>query len=392
MAETVVITGIGLVSSLGVGVARHREALSQHPSATPVTDGERFAPYTVHPLPEIDWSEQIPRKDQRQMDQWQRLGVFAAGLALDDAGLKDDAERRASMDMIVAAGGGERDVAVDTAIVDASANANDREAMLNEYLLRELRPTLFLSQLSNLMAGNISIVHKVTGSSRTFMGEEAAGISALETAHRRIKAGQTTHALVGGAQVAERPDMLFVYETAQALAQGDWRPIGERANQAGGGVVPGSVGAFLVLEALPHAQARGARIYATLESLEAARGSRDGDVFETRLASLIPAETADAVVFSGASGLVGPTTRELAALASRFGDSAILCYGDIFGHALEAQMPLGVALAALALSDGPAGVAGPERSPTAKHRAIVSVVGYGRAEGVASLAAWEAHA
>ena len=77
----------------------------------------------------------------------------------------------ATMDMIVAAGGGERDIAVDTLVVDEAANSNDRERMLNEKLMSELRPTLFLSQLSNLMAGNISIVHKVTGSSRTFMGE-----------------------------------------------------------------------------------------------------------------------------------------------------------------------------------------------------------------------------
>jgi 3-oxoacyl-[acyl-carrier-protein] synthase II len=384
MTETVVITGIGLVSSLGVGVARHREALSQWSSARPATDGTRFAPYTVHPLPEIDWNEQIPRKDQRQMDQWQRLGVFAAGLALDDAGLKDDAERCASMDMIVAAGGGERDVAVDTAIVDASANANDREAMLNEYLLRELRPTLFLSQLSNLMAGNISIVHKVTGSSRTFMGEEAAGITALEIAFQRLKAGQTTHALVGGAQVAERPDMLFVYETAQSLSQGDWTPIAERANQAGGGIVPGSVGVFLVLESLSHAQARGARIYAVLSEIGSARGARENGAFEERLGSLLKCDGEDVqpILFSGASGFIDPTVRELAALTAQFGQADIFTYSDLFGHALEAQMPLGVAVAAMTLSAGDASDAG--------SRALVSVVGYKRAEGVARLSAWEA--
>ncbi len=49
---------------------------------------------------------------------------------------------------------------------------------LNERLMNDLRPTLFLAQLSNLLAGNIAIVHGVTGSSRTFMGEEAAGVDA----------------------------------------------------------------------------------------------------------------------------------------------------------------------------------------------------------------------
>ncbi len=55
--------------------------------------------------------------------------------------------------------------------------------------MNDLRPTLFLAQLSNLLAGNISIVHGVTGSSRTFMGEESAGVDAVRIALARIAAG-----------------------------------------------------------------------------------------------------------------------------------------------------------------------------------------------------------
>ena len=79
---------------------------------------------------------------------------------------------------------------------------------------------MFLAQLSNLLAGNISIVHKVTGSSRTFMGEEGAGISAVDTAVARIRSGQSTHALVGGAFQTEHPDMLLGYELAGYLHRG----------------------------------------------------------------------------------------------------------------------------------------------------------------------------
>ena len=57
----------------------------------------------------------------------------------------------------------------------------------------DLRPTLFLAQLSNLLAGNISIVHGVTGASRTFMGEEAAGVDALRIARARIAVGPGRH-------------------------------------------------------------------------------------------------------------------------------------------------------------------------------------------------------
>src|SRR5690606_14894569 len=215
----VVITGIGIVSSLGLGTDAHWQALQGSPA--PKLDRERFAPYVIHPLPEIDWSVQIPRRgDQRQMETWQRLGTYTAGLALDDAGLKGNEELCATMDMIVAAGGGERDTAVDQAILDASLARNDHGVLLNEKLTTELRPTLFLAQLSNLLAGNISIVHKVTGSSRTFMGEDGAGVAAIETAAARIRAGQSTHCLVGAAFQTEHPDMLLAYELAAYLQRG----------------------------------------------------------------------------------------------------------------------------------------------------------------------------
>jgi 3-oxoacyl-[acyl-carrier-protein] synthase II len=215
-ANDVVITGVGIVTSQGVGAEPHVALLTAAKPPKARVETERFAPYPIHPLPEIDWSQQIPKRgDQRQMENWQRLGVFAAGLALDDAGLKDNLDACGSMDMIVAAGGGERDINVDSLIVDESLKRNDREQLLNEKLTTELRPTLFLAQLSNLLAGNISIVHKVTGSSRTFMGEEAAGISAIETAFARIKAGQSTHTLVGGAFSAERLDIILLFEAIQ---------------------------------------------------------------------------------------------------------------------------------------------------------------------------------
>ena len=82
--------------------------------------------------------------------------------------------------------------AADGAILTGLPKANNPDAFLNERLMSDLRPTLFLAQLSNLLAGNISIVHGVTGSSRTFMGEEAAGVDAVRIALARITAGRAT--------------------------------------------------------------------------------------------------------------------------------------------------------------------------------------------------------
>ncbi|OZA95442.1 MAG: beta-ketoacyl-ACP synthase II, partial [Rhizobiales bacterium 39-66-18] len=177
------ITGIGLVSSLGEG---------PQANTAPVTDTERFAPYVVHPLVKVNYDSQIPKKgDQRQMEPWQRIGTYAAGLALDSAGIAKNAEILGETDMIVAAGGGERDFLVDAAILNDMLVSNDTGRLLNERLLSDLRPTLSLAQLSNLLAGNISIVHGVTGSSRTFMGEESAGVDATRIAFSRIAARQS---------------------------------------------------------------------------------------------------------------------------------------------------------------------------------------------------------
>ena len=392
----VVVTGIGIVTCQGVGKDAHIALISAGAAPQTVIETEKFKPYPVHPLPAIDWSTQIAKKgDQRQMENWQRIGVFAAGLALDDAGFKDDLEACGSMDMIVAAGGGERDINVDTLIVDEGLKRNDRELLLNEKLTTELRPTLFLAQLSNLLAGNISIVHKVTGSSRTFMGEEASGISAVETAYYRIKSGESTHALVGGAFSAERPDMILLMESIGAHARGDWHPLWSRRPEDGGGLIPGSLGAFLVLESRAHAVARGAHIYATIDAIEGDRGSREAGRLETRLHRLLePAKglaPTSAVVFCGTTGMHELAARERSVLEADLPGVAIRAYGGVFGHGLETQFPLGLAVAALAVA-GKAKV--PPFDPDHEkpmgegaRTAIVTTVGHARGEGVAVLSA-----
>ena len=385
----VVITGIGIISSLGEGVDAHWNAFSKAGSE-PRLEKEAFAPYTVHPLGEVDWSLQIPKRgDQRQMETWQRLGTYAAGLALQDAGMKDDEALCATMDMVVGAGGGERDITVDMQILDEGRVRNDRGVMLNEKLSTELRPTLFLAQLSNLLAGNISIVHKVTGSSRTFMGEEGSGLSAIETAAARIRTGQSTHALVGGSYNAEHFDMILGHELGGLLKHDGWAPLWQRDGSAGGGMVSGSGGVFLVLESADHAAERGARAYAEVAGIESAQIRRDNADLANAIRELVLAANDGknpSYVVSGASGAHAATAAEKTAL-----DALSASYRGISGltgHMREAQFPLALALAAISVWKGEAFApldASEKDAGGSVSEAIVTIVGATRAEGAAKL-------
>jgi len=389
----VLITGIGLVSSLGEGIDAHWQKLTAD-RPQPVTDDARFPPYVVHPLPAIDWGLQIPKRgDQRQMETWQRLGTYAAGLALDDAAIKDET-LCATMDMVVAAGGGERDEAVDATILEASTARNDRDVLLNEKLTTDLRPTLFLAQLSNLLAGNISIVHKVTGSSRTFMGEEGAGVAAVETAAARIRSGQSSHMLVGAAFQTEHNDMLLGYELAGYLHRGPWKPVWQRQGSEGGGVVTGSGGAFLVLESREHAQKRGRKAYAQLGPVFSDRVRRRKQDLAAEIATLaakagVPGGR-PTLAISGVSGAHAATAAEKKAFEA-MPDVALRGFSTLVGHLKEAQFPFAVALAALAVANRaayPAFDAETEKPFSGDTTSVLATtIGYHQFEGMAQVLA-----
>jgi 3-oxoacyl-[acyl-carrier-protein] synthase II len=344
------ITGIGLATSLGEGLDANWEALNARRINV---DEKGFAPYVVHPLAPVNFDTQIPKKgDQRQMEAWQRIGTYAAGLALDSAGVKGNKEILGRMDMIVAAGGGERDLAVDCNILNLEAEGNSAPGFLNERLMNDLRPTLFLAQLSNLLAGNIAIVHGVTGSSRTFMGEEAAGVDAARIALARIAAGQSDIALIGGSQNGERKDLLVLYEFGDFNLRDKFAPVWAREKSAGFAL--GSAGAFLVIESRAHAEARGAKPYARLTNVvsDLAHRRRPGEITATleKLWSKLGKLEKGAII-TGATG-AEPVTSEERAFLGEHPDFPVRATGTLFGHTMETQFPLGLALAALSLSRG----------------------------------------
>jgi 3-oxoacyl-[acyl-carrier-protein] synthase II len=381
------ITGVGILSCLGEGPEAHWQALNTGKSNV---ESAAFAPYLVHPLAPVNFDAQIPKKgDQRQMEPWQRIGTYAAGLALDSAGVKGNAELLGRMDMIVAAGGGERDLAADGAILIGLPKAARQGPFINEKLMSVLRPTLFLAQLSNLLAGNISIVHGVTGSSRTFMGEEAAGVDAVRIGMARIQSGQSDIALVGGAQNSERKEMLLLHEFAGHNLTKEFQPVWERHGQPSFAL--GSMGAFLVLESSDNARARGAKPMARLTSVVNTRSDRKPGDVAAALAKLWDKTGArpgkGGALISGATG-VEPVTSEERAFLGSHPDFAVRATGTQLGHGVEPQFAMNIALAAIALQRGALfasqDATGFERAADdALAKAVVTGVGHWRGEGLA---------
>jgi 3-oxoacyl-[acyl-carrier-protein] synthase II len=324
------------------------------------------------------------------MEAWQRIGVYSAGLALDSAGLKGNQEILSRMDMIVAAGGGERDIAVDLSILTAAAKGNLAPGFLNEKLMNDLRPTLFLAQLSNLLAGNIAIVHGVCGTSRTFMGEEAASMDAARIAVARIEGGQSDIALVGAAHNGERQDLLILYEFGDFNLKDKYAPLWAR-DKAHDGFALGSASVFLVLESREHAKARGAKPYARLSRVVAdlAKRKQPGAVAKSleALWQKLGLSSDTGYLISGATGVDAVTSEEKTFLQKHPG-YAVRATGTTFGHMLETQFPLGLALAALSISRG---ALFPPNDPTgfevekagAPNQIVVEGAGHWQGEGLA---------
>jgi len=383
------ITGVGLLTCLGEGL----EAAWQHLERgdPPPYDDKSFAPYIVHQLPPMSYDKQIPKKsDQRQMETWQRVGVYSAGLALTDAGIAGNADLLDHTDMIVAAGGGERDIAVDTAIMAGVRKTNTPGAFLNERLMSDLRPTLFLAQLPNLLAGNISLVHGVVGSSRTFMGEEAAGVDAVRVAQARIAAGQSELTLVGGAYHGTRWDVLLAFELGGVVLKGKFAPVWDRGPE--GGIAFATMGAFLVLESPDHARARGARPRARISPVLSDRNLRRSGEAEASLRRQWNAiagriDRGRAAIISGAAGLEPATAAELVVLKEI--GLPVRNTGTYIGHGVDTQFMANLGIGCAAIDHGklfaPTGTGDFGESPPDLSQIVVTSVGNWRGEGLALL-------
>ncbi len=181
-----------------------------------------------------------------------------------DAGVKGNAEILGGMDMIVAAGGGERDLAVDSAILTDVPKADEPGRVSQRTADERSAPDAVSGAAVEPARRQYLASCMASPAPRApSWARKAAGVDAVRIALARIAAGQSEIALVGGAHNGERKDMLLLYEFgALQSRRTTFAPVWERGAQ--GGFALGSLGAFLVLEAREHAEARGAKPLARL--------------------------------------------------------------------------------------------------------------------------------
>lgn len=370
------ITGLGLACGLGGTTAATEDALRAG-LAAPM---RRLLGVPVVPPAPVEIDRYVPnRLEQKRLGLVQAYGICAAGDALGSAGLLGQAGILGRAAVVVGSMGGERDIAFDSSILGRLPDYAE-QPVLNHRLVKGTRPSLFLSQLPNLLAGNISILFGIAGRSRTFIGEEQSGIAAVQGAAQLLAAGRAEVALVGGSFSAEREDLLWFFQAGGTLWRGEGEPPPLPARN---GMVLGSAAAFLVLERASHAAARGAVPLARLAavSLHHAR-QRPGGL--AALLAEVAATPADAIV-SAASGAMPVMAEELAGLPAVPRRHA----AALVGHAMEASFPVALGLAALALRRGALWPAQPGDQDLALGGPLGSIlvpcIGHRLGEGIARL-------
>jgi 3-oxoacyl-[acyl-carrier-protein] synthase II len=144
----------------------------------------------------------------------------------------------------------------------------------------------------------------------------------------------------------------------------------------GGGFIPGSASVFLVLESRAHAEARGERAYAQLSPVLSDRTRRRSGEAGAALGGMIGKLGAAGAVVSGNTGFGAASAEEAEAIAAKLPEARLILSGDMIGHAVEAQFPFGVALAAAGIG-----------ANKLNGGVIVTSVGHHRGEGAVKVEA-----
>ena len=357
MHRRVVITGIGLVSSLGIGTAANWAALiAGRSGVTRVTrfDVSGYACQIAAEIAGFDPLNWIEKKDIKKMDLFIQYAIAASQFAMDDARLAITAENATDVGVFIGSG-----------IGGFITIEREHEALLNGGP-RKVSPFFIPSAIINLASGQVSIRFGAKGPNLATCTACSASAHAVGESYEIISRGDAVAMIAGGSEAAITPMSVAGFGQLRALSTRNDEP--QRASRPfdvdRDGFIIGEGAGVVILEELEHAQRRGAPIYAeivgygsTSDAYHMTAPSEDGDgarramAMALRKAGVAPEQ----VDYINAHGTSTPYNDKLETLAIKncFGEHArrlaISSTKSMTGHLLGGAGGLEAGISALSV-------------------------------------------
>jgi 3-oxoacyl-[acyl-carrier-protein] synthase II len=353
----VVVTGIGLVSPLGIGTERNWDALCRGCSGIgPITkfEASKFTTRIAGEVKGFDPLEYIEKKDVKKMDAFIQYAIAASQFAMDDAGLVITPELGPSVGVSIGSG------------IGGFSTIEREHISLLEGGPRKISPFFIPSAIINLAAGQLSIRYGAKGPNTATCTACSASAHAIGDAYEIIRRGDADVMIAGGSEAAITPMGIGGFGALRALSTRNDEPA--RASRPfdrdRDGFVVGEGAGVLILEEYERARRRGARVYAELvgygmsaDAYHITAPSEDGDgPFRVmnralRSAGIEPAQV-DYINAHGTSTPHGDKV-ETIAIKRSFGDHAralaVSSTKSMTGHLLGAAGGLEAGITTLAV-------------------------------------------
>jgi 3-oxoacyl-[acyl-carrier-protein] synthase II len=248
----VVVTGLGVISPLGIGLDAFWSAAIEGRSGVgrmTLADPSAYPCQVAGECLDFDYTQYMDRKDGRRMARFSQMAVAASRMALNHAGIDLDAEDRERIGVVMGNGGG--------------GLPNDEEAVhtMDARGGMKVDPFYVSKRLSNMAGGNVAIQFGLLGYNNTVTTACAAGTQAIGDAVEVIRRGGADVMLAGGTEAGICELGLAGFASMRALSTGynDTPELASRPfDRDRDGFAPAEGSGILVLESLEHARARGA--------------------------------------------------------------------------------------------------------------------------------------
>ncbi len=277
MSRRVVITGIGLVSSLGIGTSENWTALLAGTSGVgPITkfDASAFAVRIAAEVKGFDPLQFVEKKDVKKMDLFIQYAIAASQFAMDDSKLQITAENAPNVGVFIGSG-----------IGGFITIEREHESLLTGGP-RKISPFFIPSAIINLAAGQVSIRFGAKGPNLATCTACSASAHAIGESFEIIKRGDADAMIAGGSEAAITPMSVGGFASMRALSTRNDEPgrASRPFDKDREGFIIGEGAGVVILEELEHAQRRGAPIYAELvgygssaDAFHMTAPSEDGD-------------------------------------------------------------------------------------------------------------------